>query len=167
MSAALLAARLILGLGIAAHGAQKLFAWFGGHGPQGTGSWMESLGYHPGVLFAVMAGLGEFLGGNLVAAGLLGGLGPALIVTVMIVAILTVHIDKGFFNENKGWELPAMYIAGAVALSFAGFGKYSVDHVLGPTVFSMLKVKAILIGAAVVLGVLNAAVRRRKAPTPA
>ncbi|HEY8370791.1 MAG TPA: DoxX family membrane protein, partial [Thermodesulfobacteriota bacterium] len=63
MDAALLIARLILGLGLAAHGAQKLFGWFGGYGIKGTGGFMETLGFRPGALFAVAAGLGEVGGG--------------------------------------------------------------------------------------------------------
>ena len=37
MDTAFLIARLILGLGLSAHGAQKLFGWFGGYGLKGTG----------------------------------------------------------------------------------------------------------------------------------
>jgi len=63
VSIALLIARLILGLGLAAHGAQKIFGWFGGYGPKGTGDFFEGIGWRPGVLFAVAAGLGELTGG--------------------------------------------------------------------------------------------------------
>ena len=68
MDAGLLIARLIVGLGLAAHGTQKLFGWFGGHGLTGTGGFFESLGFRPGVLFALAAGLGELGGGLLTAA---------------------------------------------------------------------------------------------------
>ena len=63
MSIALLIVRLILGLGLAAHGTQKLFGWFGGHGLDGTGGFFENLGFRPGKMFALMAGLGETAGG--------------------------------------------------------------------------------------------------------
>src|ERR1700730_4389884 len=65
MDAGLLLARLIVGFGLSAHGAQKLFGWFGGHGLKGTGGFFESVGFRPGVLFALAAGLGELGGGLL------------------------------------------------------------------------------------------------------
>ncbi len=57
MNTALLIGRLIIGLGLAAHGTQKLLGWFGGHGLKGTGGFFESLGFRPGALFALAAGL--------------------------------------------------------------------------------------------------------------
>lgn len=163
MSSAVLIARLILGLGVAAHGAQKLFGWFGGYGPAGTGKFMESLGFYPGVMFAVLAGLGELVGGILVVLGLLGGLGPALVILVMLVAIVTVHLDKGYFSSNGGWELPAMVIAGALAIDFAGMGRYTLDRMIGPTLFTFGTIRVYLIAAAIVLALLTLLVRRRPA----
>ena len=75
----LLIIRLVVGLSFIAHGAQKLFGWFGGYGLKGTGGWMDSLGMKPGVLMALMAGLGEFVGGLLFAAGLFTPIGAGLI----------------------------------------------------------------------------------------
>merc|ERR1711998_620472 len=63
-SFATLPLRLIAGLVFSAHGAQKLFAWFGGYGLEGTGQWMESIGLAPGYLMALMAGGAEFFGGE-------------------------------------------------------------------------------------------------------
>ena len=97
MDIALLVVRAILGLGIAAHGAQKLFGWFGGYGLAGTGGFFEGIGFRPGRAFALLAGLGEFGGGLLTLLGLGGALGPALIVLVMLTAIFTVHVKNGFF----------------------------------------------------------------------
>src|ERR687883_1107954 len=97
ISTGLLVLRLMLGLAMAAHGAQKLFGWFGGYGLDGTGGFFEQLGFHPGRLFALAAGLGEFGGGVLVALGLLGPVGPGMIIAVMLVAILVVHAEHGFF----------------------------------------------------------------------
>ena len=82
----LLVIRLIFGLVMVAHGAQKLFGWFGGHGLAGTGGFFESLGFRPGRRFAFAAGLSEFIGGWLFALGFLGPVGPALILAVMLVA---------------------------------------------------------------------------------
>src|SRR5205814_7539283 len=89
MDTGLLIARLVFGLLMAAHGAQKLFGWFGGHGLAGTAGFLESLGFRPGRVFATAASLAELAGGLLAALGLLGPIGPALIVSVMIVAAMT------------------------------------------------------------------------------
>jgi len=131
VSGGLLIARLVLGLAMAAHGAQKLLDWFGGYGLAATGGAFEGLGFRPGRLFAAAAGLGEIAGGLLVALGLLGPLGPALIISTMLVAIVTVHWGKGFFAATNGFELPLLYAAGALALAFTGFGAFSLDALLG------------------------------------
>lgn len=131
MDIALLIVRLIVGLAIAAHGAQKLFGWFGGYGLAGTGNFFEQLGWRPGRAFALGAGLGEFGGGVLTLLGLGGPIGPALIVMVMVAAIFSVHISKGFWAQDGGYELPVMYISTALALAFAGFGVISLDRALG------------------------------------
>ncbi len=64
--------RLVVGPLMALHGAQKLFGWLGGYGLDGTGGYFEQLGFRPGRLFALAAGLGEFASGLLVALGLPG-----------------------------------------------------------------------------------------------
>ena len=133
LSAAFLVVRLILGLSLMAHGTQKLFGWFGGGGLDATGGFFENIGFRPGKLFALAAGLGETIGGLLTVLGLGGALGPVIIVVVMLVAIGAVHLDKGFFAQNGGWELPAMNIATAIAIAFAGNGSYSLDNALGLT----------------------------------
>lgn len=130
LSIALLIARLILGAGFIAHGTQKLFGWFHGPGLAGTGGFFEKLGFRPGMAFALMAGLTETLGGLLTLLGLGGALGPVLIVLVMLVAIGSVHYDKGFFATDGGWELNVAYIAIALAVAFAGNGLYSIDNAL-------------------------------------
>ncbi len=167
MNAIILVARLIIGLGLMAHGSQKLFGWFGGGGVRGTSGFMESLGYRPGIVYALASGLGEFLGGLLIAAGILNGIGPALIVVVMLVAIFSVHAPRGYFNANNGWELPITNIAGALAIDYAGFGKYSLDRLIHFPFYST-EVRWIMLGAAVVLAMLTVATRRRQAqqPTP-
>jgi putative oxidoreductase len=164
MFIALLIVRLIVGLGIAAHGAQKLFGWFGGYGLAGTGGFFEGLGFRPGRIFALLAGLGEFVAGLLIALGLFGAIGPALLVIVMVTAIGSVHWSKGFWQANGGWELNSMYVAGALALAFAGFGAYSLDHVFNLDVLGTSTERWITIGAGFIIGLLNLALRR---PAPA
>src|SRR6476660_3067 len=99
MNEGLLLVRVVIGLLMAAHGAQKLFGWFGGYGLQTTGEFMVQLGFpkQRGRLFAFAAGTGETVSGMLVALGFLGPIGPALMIAVMIVAMITVHWHNGLF----------------------------------------------------------------------
>ena len=131
ISIGLLMLRLVVGLAMAAHGSQKLFGWFGGHGLAGTGGFFEMLGFKPGRLFALAAGTTELLSGMLVATGVLGPIGPALMLSVMIVAMVTVHWKNGYFAQSNGIELPVMFSVAAVALAFTGFGQFSVDALAG------------------------------------
>lgn len=131
MSVGLLILRLVVGLSLAAHGAQKLFGWFGGYGLAGTGQFLEQLGFRPGRLQAALAGLAELLGGLFLAAGLLTPAAAAAVVAVMLVATVSVHIKKGFFAHNGGYEYTLVLGAAALALAFTGPGAISVDHALG------------------------------------
>ena len=160
MDTAFLIARLILGLALSAHGAQKLFGWFGGYGLKGTGGFFESLGFRPGALFALAAGLGELGGGLLTAGGLFGPVGPALIVLVMLVAIVSVHWTHGFFAQSNGIELPLLYLTAALALAFAGPGAYSLDGLFGPATLPEPATAWIAIALAVGLALANLALRR-------
>lgn len=159
----LLLARVAVGLGIAAHGAQKVLGWFGGGGPRGTGQFFENLGFRPGASFAVAAGLGELGGGLLLTLGLLGPFGPALIVTVMLVAILTVHRGNGFFAQNQGWELPLTYALAATLVMFAGPGRYALDPAVGLEGLWTPTKAWIALAAAVALAFANVAMRRKPA----
>lgn len=165
MDLILLAVRLLLGLGMAAHGSQKLFGWFGGHGLEGTGGLFEQLGFRPGRLFAAAASLGETGSGALVALGLLGPVGPAIMLLVMIVAALAVHRPNGFFAANNGVELAALYGAGALLLAFTGPGAFSLDAVLGLSGLWTPRLDWTAVAAAVLLAGLNV-VSRRPVPAP-
>jgi putative oxidoreductase len=164
MDIAFLVIRIIIGLGLAAHGAQKLFGWFGGYGLAGTGGFFESIGFRPGRLFAFAAGFGEMAGGLLTFLGLGGPIGPALMVLVMLTAILAVHLGKGFFTDKGGPELPLLYLAGALAVAFAGAGAYSLDSVFGIALLTTGAQVWYALGAAVVIALLNVAARRAPAP---
>jgi len=131
LSLGLLIVRLVVGLAMAAHGAQKLFGWFGGIGVAGTGQFFDSIGFRPGRVMAVLAGLSEFVGGLVVAFGLLGPVGPALMVAVMVTAAGSVHWSNGFFAMVNGIEVPLLYGATAVGLAFTGPGAYSLDALFG------------------------------------
>ena len=120
--------RLIAGLLFTAHGAQKLFAWFGGYGLEGTGQWMESIGLAPGYLMALMAGSAEFFGGLLLMIGFLTRPTSFVLAITMIVAIFTVHIDNGLFMSNNGVEFGLALFAISISLMFSGAGKLSLDN---------------------------------------
>lgn len=123
----LLVLRVVTGLAIASHGAQKLFGWFGGFGLKGTAGFFETIGFAPGVPFALAAGTGELVGGLLIAIGLFGLIGPLMVTGVMLAAIVTVHLGNGFFAAANGFELPLLYAAAAAAFVFTGFGRFALD----------------------------------------
>jgi putative oxidoreductase len=131
MSIGLLLARVVIGLLMAGHGAQKLLGWFGGYGLRTTGEFFVQLGFQPGSAFAAAASIAEIVSGLLVALGFLGPIGPALMISVMIVAAITVHWEHGVFATTNGIELPLLYGAAAFGLAMTGFGQYSLDAWLG------------------------------------
>jgi putative oxidoreductase len=114
----------------AAHGAQKLFGWFGGYGLEGTAGWMASIGLEPGRLMAAMAGGAEFFGGLLLIAGLLVRPAALALAVAMIVAIVMVHLPNGLFMSNNGYEFGLALLVVSVALVFRGAGSFSVDSAL-------------------------------------
>ena len=122
-----LALRLPLGIIFAAHGAQKLFGWFGGYGLQGTGQWMESIGLGPGVLMAALSGSAEFFGGLALILGLLIRPAALVLAVTMLVAIFTVHISNGLFMSNNGYEFALALLAISIAIVIEGAGKLSLD----------------------------------------
>ncbi|MFN2533047.1 MAG: DoxX family protein [Pyrinomonadaceae bacterium] len=161
LEAGIMLLRVLFGTAIAAHGAQKLFGWFGGYGLQGTAGFFEGLGFRPGFAFAALAGLSEFIGGLLVVAGLLTPVGAAAVLAAMIVAAVAVHLKNGFFAMANGIELPYLYAATAIALMFAGGGQYSLDARLHVRVFNdPLAVIALLL-LAIAGAVVTLAVRRQ------
>src|SRR5512140_945851 len=131
LSAGLLVVRVVVGLLMAAHGSQKLLGWFGGHGIAGTGMFFETIGFRPGRFFATLAAATEVVSGLLVALGLLGPVGPALMLSVMIVAVVSVHWKNGLFAATNGIEVALFYGTVAAGLALIGFGRYSLDAVVG------------------------------------
>ena len=122
--------RVGAGVIFAAHGAQKLFGWFGGYGLEGTGGWMASIGIESGVLMAVLAGGAEFFGGLLLIVGLLVRPAAVVLAITVIVAIVAVHLQNGLFMSNNGYEFGLALLVISISLVFRGAGSISLDRLL-------------------------------------
>lgn len=160
LGAGLLIARLVFGLLMIGHGSQKLFGWFGGHGIAGTAGFFDSIGFRPGRFFATLASGTEVLSGALIALGFFGPVGPALMISVMVVAAVSMHWKNGLFASVNGIEVPLLYAAAALALLLTGPGQFSLDALLGLGSLSTptLQLGALAIG--VVGGIGNLFARR-------
>jgi putative oxidoreductase len=119
--------RVPVGAILAAHGAQKLFGWFGGYGLEATGEWMASVGFTPGYPMALLAGSAEFFGGVALILGLLTRPAAAVAAFTMGVA-LTVHLPNGLFVSNNGYEYALTLLAATLALALIGGGRFSLDE---------------------------------------
>ncbi|HEY0828046.1 MAG TPA: DoxX family protein [Bacilli bacterium] len=125
----LLLVRVVVGFLFIGHGAQKLFGWFGGYGPKGTGGWMDSVGIKPGVFMAVLAGLMEVVGGALFALGFITPLAGVLIALVML-GTFKVHWKNGVWASANGYEYPLVLLAVAIGIALIGAGDYSLDALM-------------------------------------
>ncbi len=119
--------RVGAGLTFAAHGSQKLFGWFGGYGLEGTAGWMESIGLAPGILMAGLAGGAEFFAGLLLIIGLLVRPAALVLAITMLVAIVTVHLENGFFMATNGYEFALALLVISATLVIRGAGSFSID----------------------------------------
>lgn len=126
-SIAALVLRVPVGIIFAAHGAQKLFGWFGGYGLTGTAGWLESIGLAPGLLMALLAGGAEFFGGLALILGLLTRPAAFALSVAMLVAIFSVHFSNGFFISNNGYEYALALLVASLSLLASGGGKAAVD----------------------------------------
>jgi len=146
----LLIIRLVGGLTIAAHGAQKLFGWFDGPGITKITQGFEKQGFKPAWLWVILVILGEFGGGLSVALGLLTPLGAAGMFGAMLMAIFKSHWKNGFWNSKRGLEFPLALLAMGVGIGLTGPGMYSLDALFGialpyPVVFLLLAVAALIV----------------------
>jgi len=146
-------------INLAAHGTQKLFGWFGGPGLDAIGQFFVMLGFSEGRRYALMAGLAEFGGGLLLALGLLTPAAATVLFSVMLVAALSVHVKKGFFITNGGYEYTLVLGVAALTFAFTGPGSLSVDALAGYSVSGALcGVAALIVG---VLGAVIPLIQRR------
>jgi putative oxidoreductase len=185
MNTALLVLRLVPGLLLIGHGLQKLVPakysppLLHAMGPRVTAGFFEQLGLRPALLSAVAAGLGEIAGGFLIASGLVTPLGTALTAAVLTTAILSVHIRKGIWNADGGFEYPLVLLTMAYLVSALGPGSLSIDAWAGIgnwTGIHWVATDAVRAGAAVGIGAAAGVVtlaasavvgRERHAPSPA
>src|SRR5919197_3241769 len=168
MSYGLLLLRVVVGATMFGHGAQKLFGWFGGPGPRGTGGFFGQLGYRAAVVMAVFAGLAES-SGILFALGFVTPLASLAIAVVMLNAIITVHWSKGFWNGNGGFEFPLTLLTVAVAVAAIGPGRFSIDRAIGwdDNISGLWWGVGVLGAAALIALVIQTAFRSRPAITEA
>jgi putative oxidoreductase len=166
MEVGLLVFRVVVGAFFFGHGSQKLFGWFGGHGLAGTGGAFEQMGLRPGQAMAAVAGLSEFAGGVLFAAGLLTPLAAAMLIGPMTLAIAIVHWRHGPWVAEGGWEYNAVLIAVGFAITAVGPGKYSLDRALDIDLAG-LDWALIALGAGVVGALVVAAAARVQSPDQA
>ena len=130
MASGILLLRLVVGIVLFAHGAQKLFGWFGGYGLAGTAGFFGGLRFRMPKAAVVVAGVSE-ASGLLFAAGLLTPLAALLMASTMVVAVGSVHIKNGLFVSNNGFEYNLVIWTVAVAVSATGPGRFSLDNAFG------------------------------------
>lgn len=147
----LLLLRVVAGLTVAAHGAQKLFGWFGGPGLTGFADGLEEMGFRRTRGLAWLAGLAELGGGLLLALGLITPLAAAAVIGMMLSASIVAH--KGFFAATGGYELPLLLAVVAAATALTGPGAYALD-----TVFEIAVTDLAWTLGGIALGVIAAAV---------
>jgi putative oxidoreductase len=131
MAYGILFLRLVIGLTMAAHGAQKLFGWFEGPGRRGTAGMFGELGFRAPYVTALAAGTAEFAGGLLFAMGLLTPFAALAIAVVMVTAVGSVHWRNGFWSTAGGYEYNLAIWAAAVSVAATGGARFSLDAALG------------------------------------
>ena len=161
MEYGLLLLRIVVGLLFAGHGAQKLFGWFGGGGPQGTAQFFGSVGYRMPAVLAIVAGLAELGGGLLFASGLLTAFASFLLATMMLNAIATVVLPKGLLG---GWELELTLLTVAIAVTATGPGEISLDHAIGwADDITGIEWASLVLAAAIVTSLITTTIGRARA----
>jgi putative oxidoreductase len=139
--------RVVIGLTMAGHGAQKAFGWWSGPGPQGWRQAVTAMGFRPVGLWVAVSTGAELAGGLLLAVGLLTPFAAAVLVGQSVVIIGQVHWPKGFWNKNAGYEFPLVLAAGAVAVALIGPGRLSLDSLLGISFDDGLRLGLLVVGA--------------------
>jgi putative oxidoreductase len=119
--------RVVIGALFMGHGLQKLVGWFGGYGLDATGGAFESMGMRPGKVHATAAGAAETAGGALLVAGAATPLAAAMLTGVMTTAVEKVHLQKGVWNHEGGYEYNLVLVAALFAITADGPGALALD----------------------------------------
>ncbi|HET9771087.1 MAG TPA: DoxX family protein [Acidimicrobiia bacterium] len=127
MDTGLLVLRIVIGLLLVGHGAQKLFGWFGGDGLTGTAGFFRSVGYWPPRLIAGFIGGAELVGGAGLALGLATPLAGAIVIAAMLNVAVAIHRRNELSGDDGGYEYPLVFAAAAALVGFTGSGAVSLD----------------------------------------
>jgi putative oxidoreductase len=165
LNTGLLILRLVVGIGLAAHGAQKLFGWWGGPGVRGLHLHLTNMRFRPASLWVAGAVASEIGGGLLLALGLLSPLGSVGVGASMLMAIAAFHWGKGFFGQRGGYETPLLYLVAGATVGLTGPGSYSLDSLFGISLPE--PVVGVVAAALAVGGVAVALAGRRRPVAPA
>jgi putative oxidoreductase len=132
-----LVVRVALGVVFFAHGAQKTFGWFGGHGLSATIGGFRQMNVPPAA--TALAAFTECFGGLALIIGLLARPAALGLILVMLVAIAKVHGKHGFFlnfamtpGKGHGYEFNLVLIAMALSILIGGAGAVSIDRLIAP-----------------------------------
>ncbi len=127
MDLASLILRLGLGVMFMAHGLQKAFGLFGGPGMDGFSKMLAGLGFGPAAFWAYLAAYVELLGGLALITGLSTRISSLLLLILIAVATVKVHLSKGFFLSNGGFEYNLIITCVCLSLMIMGTGKYGIN----------------------------------------
>ncbi|MFE4663646.1 DoxX family protein [Streptomyces sp. NPDC056716] len=165
MDTGLLLLRLLLGGLLFGHGAQKMFGWYGGHGPRGTAPLFETWGFRPGRPLVLLAAACEMTAALSLFLGLLFPLGTAIALGTMLAAG-SVNASHGLWAQSGGFEIPLVYGAMAAALAFTGPGDWSLDHAIGRDELAGTGWGSAAVALGLVTGLLAVAHARHHRPRP-
>ena len=127
--------RIVLGLILFPHGAQKLLGWFGGYGFDGTMGFLTGsvgLPWIMGFLVIII----EFFGALALIFGFATRIVSIGLIALFAGIVFTGHLDNGFFmnwngqQKGEGYEYHLLVIGMALSLLVSGAGKWSADYAI-------------------------------------
>lgn len=122
--------RFCMGVVFTAHGLQKTFGAFAGPGISGFANSLGNLGFSPPLFWAYFAAYLEFVGGLFLLLGIATRVASSLLFILMVIAVLKVHLAKGFFLSGGGFEYNFVIACGLLCLIILGSGKFGITKKL-------------------------------------